>query len=68
MKIEVTRVEVDEITPLRELHRQAMQCQIMHDSFPRRGFSDAYLIRAEGSVAGYGLVANRYWPDTVHEF
>jgi GNAT superfamily N-acetyltransferase len=68
MKIEVSRVEVDEITPLRELHRQAMNCQIMHDSFPRRGFSDPYLIRTEGRVAGYGLVANVHWPQTVHEF
>ena len=68
MNIEVSRVEVSEITPLRELHRQAMSCQIMHDSFPRRGFSDPYLIRAEGCVAGYGLVANRHWPNTVHEF
>src|SRR5437667_865309 len=68
MTIEVSRVEVDAITPLRELHRQAMSCQIMHDSFPRRGFSDAYLIRVEGRVAGYGLVANRHWPETVHEF
>jgi hypothetical protein len=58
MNIEVSRVEVNEITPLRELHRQAMRCQIMHDSFPRRGFSDAYLIQVEGRVAGYGLVAN----------
>src|SRR5437879_70749 len=68
MKIDVSRVEVNEITPLRELHRQAMNCQIMHDSFPRRGFSDSYLIRAEGRIAGYGLVANVHWPETVHEF
>jgi GNAT superfamily N-acetyltransferase len=68
MKIEVARVEVNEITPLRELHRQAMNCQIMHDSFPRRGFSDAYLIRVEDRIAGYGLVANQHWPETVHEF
>src|SRR5687768_9895019 len=68
MKIEVSRVEVDEITPLRELHRQAMNCQIMHDSFPRRGFSDPYLIRVGGPLAGYGLVANQHWPETVHEF
>jgi GNAT superfamily N-acetyltransferase len=68
MKIEVARVEVDEITALRELHRQAMACQIMHDSFPRRGFSDAYLIHVDGRTAGYGLVANRHWPETVHEF
>jgi RimJ/RimL family protein N-acetyltransferase len=68
MNIEVSRVEVNDITPLRELHRQAMNCQIMHDSFPRRGFSDCYLLRMEGCVAGYGLVANRHWPETVHEF
>jgi GNAT superfamily N-acetyltransferase len=68
MKIEVSRVEVNEITPLRELHRQAMNCQIMHDSFPRRGFSDPYLICVDGHVAGYGLVANQHWPETVHEF
>src|SRR5947208_1620219 len=40
----------------------------MHDSFPRRGFSDPYLIRVEGRIAGYGLVANQHWPETVHEF
>jgi GNAT superfamily N-acetyltransferase len=68
MNSEVSRVEVNEITPLRELHRQAMNCQIMHDSFPRRGFSDPYLIRVEGRIAGYGLVANQHWPETVHEF
>src|SRR3954470_7830796 len=68
MNIEVTRVEVDVITPLRELHRQAMNCQIMHDSFPRRGFSNPYLLRVDGRTAGYGLIANKHWPETVHEF
>jgi hypothetical protein len=68
MKIEVSRVEVDAVLPLRELHRQGMNCQIMHDSFPRRGFSDPYLIHVEGRNAGYGLVANQHWPETVHEF
>jgi len=68
MNIKVTRVDMTEINPLRELHRQAMNCQIMHDSFPRRGFSDPYLLHVEGRVAGYGLVANVHWPETVHEF
>jgi GNAT superfamily N-acetyltransferase len=68
MTLEANRVTVEEIAPLRELHRKAMSCQIIHDSFPRRGFSDAYLLRAGGRVAGYGLVANRHWPETVHEF
>jgi GNAT superfamily N-acetyltransferase len=45
-----------------------MNCQIVHDSFPARGFSDPYLIRAEGRTVGYGLVANRHDPDTVDEF
>jgi GNAT superfamily N-acetyltransferase len=68
MNIEVSRVEVNDITPLRELYRQEMKCQIVHDSFPRRGFSDPYLIRVEGRIAGYGLVANKHYPDTVNEF
>jgi RimJ/RimL family protein N-acetyltransferase len=68
MNIDVSRVEVSEITPLRELRRQAMNCQIMLDSFPRRGFSDCYLIRVEGRIAGYGLMAKQHWPETVHEF
>src|SRR5437660_10209454 len=68
MNIEVSRVEVNDIMPLRELYRQAMNCQIVHASFPRRGFSDPYLIRVEGRVAGYGLVANPHDPDTVDEF
>src|SRR5437588_9527436 len=68
MEIEVSRVEVNEILPLRELYRQEMNCQIVHDSFPRRGFSDAYLIRMGSRIAAYGLVANRHSPDTVNEF
>src|SRR5262249_38284994 len=68
MNIEAGRGEGKEITRLGEVQRQAMGCQIMHDSFPRRGFSDPYLLRVEGRVAGYGLVAERHWPETVHEF
>jgi GNAT superfamily N-acetyltransferase len=68
MNIEVSRVEVNDITPLRESYRQSMNCQIIHDAFSRRGFSDPYLIRVEGCIAGYGLVANRHDPDTVDEF
>lgn len=68
MNIEVIRAGAEEIAPLRDLHRQEMNCQIVHDSFLRRGFTDPYLLRVEGRVAGYGLVANRYDPDTVDEF
>ena len=68
MNIEVTRIQADEAAPLRELYRHEMNCQIVHDSFLRRGFTDPYLLRVEGCVAGYGLVANRYDPDTLDEF
>jgi GNAT superfamily N-acetyltransferase len=68
MKIEVARVGVDDIMPLRELYRREMNCQIVHDSFPRRGFSDCYLIHVGGRIAGYGLVANKHYPETVNEF
>jgi hypothetical protein len=68
MDIEVSRVAVSEIIPLRELYRREMNCQIVHDSFPGRGFSDPYLIHVGGHIAGYGLVANQHDPDTVDEF
>jgi GNAT superfamily N-acetyltransferase len=65
---EVVRAEPDAVTALRELHRQEMNCQIVHDSFLGRGLSDPYLLRVDGNVAGYCLVANRYEPDMVDEF
>jgi GNAT superfamily N-acetyltransferase len=68
MSIEVTRTEADDVLPLRELYRREMGCQIVHDAFLPRGFSDPYLVRVDGQVAGYGLVANRHIPDTVDEF
>lgn len=68
MNIAVTPVPVDEILALREAYRREMGCQIVHDSFAGRGASDAYLVHVGTSVAGYGLVARRYDPDTAHEF
>lgn len=68
MKFQILRVEANEVVSLRDLYRQEMNCQIVHDSFLRRGFSDPYLIQVEGRTAGYGLVANRHDPDTVDEF
>ncbi len=56
MRTEVVRVESSEIDSLREIHRAAMNCQIIHWSRLERGFANAYLITAGGSIAGYGLV------------
>jgi len=57
MKIEVARAPLEEILPLRDLYRQEMNCQIVHDSYHVRGFTDSYLLRVDGVTVGYGSVA-----------
>jgi len=56
VKFDVTPVPLEEVLPFRELYRREMNCQIVHDSLPRRGFGNLYLIRANGRNAGYGFV------------
>jgi GNAT superfamily N-acetyltransferase len=56
MTIDVSPVPLEEILPLRELYRQEMNCQIVHDSLPRRGFGNLFLLRRDGRIAGYGFV------------
>lgn len=70
MTIDVTRVPIEEVLPLRELYRREMACQVVHDSLPGRGFGDQFLIRLDGRVAGYGFVMGyRGEPrDMVREF
>jgi GNAT superfamily N-acetyltransferase len=70
VKFDVTPVPLEEVLPLRELYRREMNCQIIHDSLPGRGFGDLFLIRADGRVAGYGFVMGyRGEPkDLIREF
>jgi GNAT superfamily N-acetyltransferase len=70
MAIDVSPVPLDEVLPLRELYRRELNCQIVHDSLPRRGFGELFLIRDDGRVAGYGFVMGyRDEPrDMVREF
>jgi GNAT superfamily N-acetyltransferase len=56
MAIDISPVPLDDVLPLRKLYRREMNCQIIHDSLPRRGFGDLFLIRADGRVAGYSFV------------
>jgi GNAT superfamily N-acetyltransferase len=56
MAIDILPAPLDVVLPLRELYRREMNCQVIHDSLPRRGFGDLFLIRADGRVAGYGFV------------
>lgn len=48
MDIYVTPISVEEILPLRELHRTEMNCQIVHDSLHERGFTHSYSIEVDG--------------------
>ena len=54
--IDVAPAVLSEILPLREHYRHEMQCQIVHDSLHARHFTDPYLFRLHGEVAGYGCV------------
>lgn len=56
MTLDVVLVPPDEVRSLRDLHRQEMDCQIVLDSWLGRGWTDSYLLRLDGRVAGYGLV------------
>jgi GNAT superfamily N-acetyltransferase len=70
MTLDVSSVPLSDVLPLRELYRREMDCQIIHDSLPGRGFGDLYLIRTDGRVAGYGFVMGyRGEPkDMIREF
>jgi GNAT superfamily N-acetyltransferase len=70
MHIDVTLVPLDEVLPLRELYRREMCCQIVHDSLPRRGFGNLFLIRSDGRVAGHGFVMGYHGEpkDMIKEF
>lgn len=52
----VSRVPLAEVVHLRERYREEMGAQIVHDSWHARGFTDLYMCRDHGEVAGYGAV------------
>lgn len=57
MSISVKAVGVDDISVWRDLYRQEMNCQIVHDNMhARRGWTEPYLIDIDGAAAGYGSV------------
>jgi GNAT superfamily N-acetyltransferase len=41
---------------MRDEYRRLMSCQIVHDSWHARGFTDQFLLRVGGTIAGYGSV------------
>ncbi|MFN8527299.1 MAG: GNAT family N-acetyltransferase [Anaerolineae bacterium] len=65
---EIRPAEYAEVQGLRDLYRQEANVQIVRDSALVRGFAQAYLIRVEGHLAGYGAVGTRYNTGNVLEF
>jgi GNAT superfamily N-acetyltransferase len=70
MLIDVQLVPSEQVSPLRELYRQEMNCQILHDSWHGRGWTDSYLLSINGHTVGYASVGGvRADPkDTITEF
>jgi GNAT superfamily N-acetyltransferase len=68
VNIKVGRAESAAIANLRDLYRQEADCQVVRDSFLVRGFADAYVIRVDGRVGGYALVANKHVENRLIEF
>jgi GNAT superfamily N-acetyltransferase len=58
MSIQAIRAELNTIDEMRDLYRQEMNCQIIHDSLhSRKGWTESYELRVEGNHAGYGSIA-----------
>ena len=53
---EVVGVELEAILTMRAEYRREMDCQIVHDSWHARGFTNSYLLRVDGEIVGYGSV------------
>ena len=58
MNLSANAALVQDILPWRDLYRQEMNCQIVHDSLhSRNGWTQPYLLLADGVTAGYGSLA-----------
>ena len=53
---DISPVRLDAILGLREEYRREMNCQIVHDSWHARGFTDSYLFKTADQVIGYGSI------------
>lgn len=67
---QVDLVPLDAILELREEYRREMDCQIGHDSWHERGFTNSYQLKLLGEVVGYAAVGGAPGDprDTLKEF
>jgi hypothetical protein len=57
MQVSVRPVSVEHISPWRDLYRQEMRCQIVHDNMHvRPGWTQPYLVEVGGAAVGYGSI------------
>jgi GNAT superfamily N-acetyltransferase len=68
VKVQIERVARQDVTEMRERFTRELDCQFVHWSFIGRGLADIYLIRADGRVAGYGALSNKYDKGRLIEF
>lgn len=72
VKLTAQPVALEDIRLWRDLYRQEMHCQIVHDSLhPRPGWTQAWRLEADGAPMGYGsIVLGGPWigTRTVFEF
>jgi GNAT superfamily N-acetyltransferase len=72
MQLSAKAASLDDIRPWRDMYRQEMSCQIIHDSIhDRAGWTNEYLLQVNGATAGYGSIAvSGPWKDkpTAYEF
>jgi GNAT superfamily N-acetyltransferase len=68
MPRQIECADFKDLAQMRELYRREMNCQIIHDSFARRGLSDPYVARIDGAIAGYVAVSNKYDKGRLNEF
>ncbi|MBN8246473.1 MAG: GNAT family N-acetyltransferase [Verrucomicrobia bacterium] len=72
MSYSVCRANPAELLPLRVRQREELNCQIVHDSIPRReGWTEGFRLTRDGTTVGFGSVAVAGpWKDrpTVFEF
>ena len=58
MNLSARETSLEEIVHFRELYRREMNCQIMFDSLHTRpGWTQSYLLLANGDAVGYGTIA-----------
>src|SRR6478735_4478779 len=70
MTINATKINLQEILPLRGLFLQETNFQIRYNAVHERGWSDSYLLKVDGAEVGYGSVKGqeRNDRDTIFEF